>query len=160
MNLAAIATALSLDFAQNLSEAFSEASMNSRVIITRPGVAVYNETTREYSAPITVTIYDEKDPDGAFTGIGAPAGITLTGASSSYSVGDEPTYYSSMTCYTPNVMSITPRIDDVVKVIFNPDSDMVGRQFRVTDVPAGGRLSTSTDLACVGIAPSRQWVSQ
>lgn len=157
MNLIEQVTRRSLALAQRFSEDFSEYAMNSLVIITRPSLAVYNEDTRKYSQPFTTTIYDTKDASSQFTGVGAKAGITLTNVGGSYSVGDEPTYYSSITCYVPNVMVINPRIDDVVKVIFNVDPDLIGREFRVTDVPAGGRISTSTDLACTGIAPSRQW---
>ena len=134
--------------------------MNSLVIITRPRVGGYDQVTREYTQPATITIYDTRDAQGAFTGLGAKAGVSLTNTASTFSIGDEPTYYSSITCYVPNVLETNIHIDDVVKFMVSPDIDIVGREFRVTDVPAGGRINTSTDLSCVGIDPSRQWGQQ
>jgi hypothetical protein len=59
--------------------------------------------------------------------------------------------------FIPASVPINPRVDDIVLVMANPDSDMVGRYFRVMGVPVGGRVNASSALSVVGIAPSRQW---
>lgn len=135
----------SLAFAQEHSQTYAEAVMNSTVRITRPASATYDEATREYNRPVVSAVY---------TG---DAGITVAAGPITYSVGDEPTYYSSITCYVPHALDILPRIDDVIEVLTGPDADLNGRAFRVTDVPVGGRISTSMALSATGIAPSRQW---
>ena len=135
----------SLAFAQNHAQAYAEAAMNSVVRIIRPATASYDEATREYAVPATSFVY-----------LG-DAGITVAAGPITYSVGDEPTYFSSITCYVPHALLILPRIDDVIEVLTGPDADLNGRFFRITDVPVGGRVSTSMDLSATGIAPSRQW---
>lgn len=157
MNLAAAAARLSLNFGQSIAQAFSKDSMNSLIIITRPNSGSYDQVNREYNVPTSPVIYDEMDPDGNYTGMGAPAGITPAAGPITYSVGDEPTYYESLTANIPVDCPIQPRIDDMVLVVASPDRDLATRMFRVTDVPAGGRINPSTTLSCVGIAPSRQW---
>ena len=135
----------SLTFAQDRAQAYAESVMNSTVWIIRPAVATHNEAARTYVPPTMSAVYEGK------------AGVSLAAGAGSYSVGDEPTYYSSITCHIPHAPAIMPRIDDVILIDASPDPDLVGRAFRVTDVPAGGRVATSIDLAATGIAPSRQW---
>jgi hypothetical protein len=132
--------------------------MNSLVIITRSGIGEYDELTREYTAPGVVTVYD----DDVLFGVGAKAGVTLATGPITMSVGDEPTYYANATVYIPATYiprstPATPRIDDVVQVMASSDTGLIGRYFRIVDVPVGGRISASINLSCVGIAPSRQW---
>jgi len=140
-------------YAQQLAQPAAEGAMNSLVVITRPGTATFDETSREYQNGTASPIYD--DPD--FPGVGAKAGITLASGPITMNLGDEPQYYSSATISIPQSAPINPRIDDIVLVTANQDKDMIGRYFRVVDVPVGGRISASIDLSCVGIAPSRQW---
>lgn len=156
-DLFTLAAHRSLDFGQQMAEQFADGMMNSLVVISRPGDSGYNETTREYTPPQATVVYDALDEDGEPTGAGGIAGITPADGPITFSVGDEPTYYESITAHIPFSCPIQPRIDDVVLVIANPDRDLVGRRFRITDVPAGGRINPDTTLTCVGIAPSRQW---
>ena len=135
----------SLAFAQVAAQAFSEAAMNSWVLIERPAPATYDESARAYAKPVMSFVYTGK------------AGVTLAAGAGSFGVGDEPTYYASITCHIPHAPATMPRIDDVITIQACPDIDLVGRAFRVTDVPAGGRVATSVDLSATGIAPSRQW---
>lgn len=153
IDLAAAATQLSLAYGQTLSQDYSNRAMNSLVRVVRPAVAGYNETTREYTKPTTVVVYDSAVTPGA----GDIAGVTAANGPITYSVGDEPTYYESLTVTIPVTCPIQPRIDDLVTILSNPDRDLVGRVFRVMDVPAGGRINPTTTMACTGIAPSRQW---
>lgn len=143
--LAALGAQRSLTYAQDRAQAYAEAVMNARVSITRPASATYDEVTREYTKPTSSPVY---------TG---PAGLTIAGGPITMAIGDEPTYYSSLTAYVPHQLEILPRIDDVITVLAAPDVDLVGRSFRITDVPVGGRVTTSMSLSAVGIAPSRQW---
>ena len=135
----------SLAFAQHRAQDFSESVMNSVIKVERPAVASYNETARAYTKPTMSPVYDGK------------AGVTLASGAGTYSVGDEPTYYASITCHIPHAPAMMPMIDDVITIVTSPDTDLIGRTFRVTDVPAGGRVATSVDLSATGIAPSRQW---
>jgi hypothetical protein len=157
ISLPTLVTRRSLAFGQTLSRQYADGAMNSLVIITRPVVAFYDETTREYAMPAVTTIYDDTNELGGWTGLGAKAGITVAGGPITMNMGDEPTYYSSATVYIPQSAPNAPRIDDLVLVMASPDTDMVGRNMRIIDVPVGGRISTSTALSCIGIAPSRQW---
>ena len=143
--LAEQAAQRSLTFAQHRAQDYAESVMNSTISIGRPAVASYNETARTYTKPVMSPIYDGK------------AGVTLASGAGTYAVGDEPTYYSSITCHIPHAPALMPRIDDVITIEASPDPDLVGRTFRITDVPAGGRVATSIDLSATGIAPSRQW---
>jgi hypothetical protein len=156
-SLATLAARASLAYAQGAAQDFTAASMNSLVVITRPDLGGFDETSREYTPPASSVIYDSRDLAGEPTGAGAIAGISMASGQISYAVGDETTYYNSLTCYIPTDLVAHPHIDDVVFVVANPDEDLVGRRFRVTDVPAGGRINASIQLSCTGIAPSRQW---
>lgn len=158
-DLFTLAAHRSLDYGQQLAEQFADGTMNSLVVISRPGDSTYDEISREYTPPRSKVIYDVLDNAGNPTGVGDIAGITSASGPITFSVGDEPTYYESITVHVPFSCPIQPRIDDVVLVMSNPDRDLVNRRFRVTDVPAGGRINPSTTLSCVGIAPSRQWES-
>lgn len=153
-----LATAIarrSLAYAQGLAQAHANGSMNSLVLITRPGSDTFNETTREYGSGLQTVIYD--DPDNA--GAGAIAGVTLAQGPITMDLGDEPQYYSSITAYIPQQVPKLPRINDLLEIKANPDPDMVGRRFRIVDVPAGGRISASIALSCTGIAPSKEWLA-
>lgn len=152
-SLAAAAARLSLAYGQQLAMDFAVSAMNSLVLITRPGSSGYDQTTREYSPPNTVVVYDSVVVPGA----GDIAGVTSANGPITYNIGDEPTYYESLTVTIPTTCPIQPRIDDLVTIKDNPDRDLINRVFRVTDVPAGGRINPSTTLTCTGIAPSRQW---
>jgi hypothetical protein len=152
MSLVAQLAAKSLAYASGLAKANSLGSMNSLVIITRRGT--YDLDSREYDPAAVEVLYDDPDHPGA----GAIAGVASTSGPMSLSLGDEPAYYSSLTIYIPQD---TPgkhiRIDDVVHIIATPDNYAVGRLYRVSDVPAGGRIFSSIELSCTGIAPSKQW---
>lgn len=145
----------SMKLADRFARSSAEGTMNSLVRITRPGEATYDEETREYGPGLQLLIYS--DPlDPAKGGI---AGITPAQGPITMELGDEPQYYSSVTVYLPQSAPKNPRINDIVEVLGSPDGDMVGRRFRVVDVPAGGRITASIALQCTGIAPSREWLA-
>lgn len=152
MSAVAGLAAKSLRFASAMAKAHSVGSMNSLVVITRSGI--YDPVSREYDTSAKQTLYDNFTNPGA----GGIAGVASTTGASSLSLGDEPQYYSSVIVYIPqesptkNLM-----INDIVQIIYCPDNDIIGRLFRVDDIPVGGRLYSSIPLHCTGIAPSREW---
>ena len=153
-DLVANLTAYNLAFATEYATHHAEGAMNSLITLTRRGS--YDEVSREYDESATEVIYDNfSDP-----GTGARAGVATATGPMNYSVGDEPTYYSSVKVFLPqDGPTKNPRVDDVVYVVASPEDDIVGRYFRVIDAPVGGRIHASMELQCVGIAPSRQWSS-
>lgn len=135
----------SMSAAQARAQAYAEATQNSTISITRPASATYDEVARKYTKPAMGAVYN------------GSAGITIGAGPITLGIGDEPTYYDSCTVYIPHDPPTLPRIDDVVLVLTSPDVDLVGRSFRITNVPVGGRITTSIALSATGIAPSRQW---
>lgn len=140
----AVVAARSIVLAQMYASAISFGAMNSAVAIRRPTTDSFTEGSRAYNKPTMSVIYE------------GPAGLTPITGSSEYSIGDEPTYYSSVTCRIP-LGSAVPRIDDVIECTYSPDPTIHGRMLRVTDVPAGGRIFSCIAMQAVGIAPSKQW---
>jgi len=155
MSLTTMLARRSLAYAQNVARAHAEGSMNSLVLITRPASAAFDESTREYTPGLQEVIYD----DPATPGAGGMAGVSPAQGPITMDLGDEPQYYSSATVYLPKDTPKVPMINDIVEVKTSPDEDMVGRRFRVVDVPAGGRIDASVALQCTGISPSREWVN-
>lgn len=154
--LAAAVARRSMTFATRAARASAAGSMNSLVVITRPSDQTegdYDLVTREYTPGEAAVIYDDEDTPGA----GAIAGITVAQGPLQMDLGDEPQYYSSLTVYIPSPVPSVPRINDLVHVIASPDQPIIGRWFRVMDVPVGGRIDASFELQCQGIAPSREW---
>ena len=140
----------SLSFAQTVARAHAVGSMNSLVRITRAGAWDYDNY--EYDISANTVVYADPDDDS----FGAPAGITTAQGPITMDVGDEPLYYDSATVFIPQSAPSNPRINDLVQVMACPDAEMIGRFFRITSVPVGGRLSASIALACMGVAPSRE----
>ena len=134
----------SIVLAQMFAVAISQGAMNSTIIIRRPSLVGFDETTRKYTESSKAVLY---------TG---DAGLTPATGSSQFDLGDEPTYYSSVNCLLPQ-SSPHVQIDDVIEVVTSPDDGIVGRFFRITDVPVGGRIAASVSVRAVGIAPSKQW---
>lgn len=158
MNLVSAIATRSLAYATVVAQAHAIGSMNSLVTVTREGS--YDPVLREYDPELKEVLYDAWDSAGAATGAGAIAGVTSAEGPSVLSLGDEPQYYSSITVFLPKSgAKRSIRIDDTVLIIASPDVDITGRYFRVTGVPAGGRIYASNTLQCTGIAPSKQWSS-
>lgn len=158
MNLVSAIATRSLAYATVVAQAHAIGSMNSLVTVTRDGS--YDTGLREYDPELREVLYDAWDDAGDPTGDGAIAGVSTAEGPSTLSLGDEPQYYSSITVYLPRSgAKKSIRIDDTVLVVTSPDPDIDGRFFRVTGVPAGGRLYASNTLHCTGIAPSKQWSS-
>jgi hypothetical protein len=152
MTLVGDLTAASLQFGSQYAQQHAEGAMNSLIVLTRRGS--YDEVSREYDESATEVLYDNPSEPGT----GARAGVATAQGPMNMSVGDEPTYYSSVQIYLPqDGPSKNPRVDDVAYVVASPEADIVGRYFRVIDAPVGGRMHASIQLQCVGIAPSRQW---
>lgn len=152
MTLVGDLTAASLQFGSKYAQMHAEGAMNSLIVLTRRGN--YDEVSREYDEAATEVIYDNFSEPGT----GARAGVATAQGPLNMSVGDEPTYYSSVLIYLPQDGPVkNPRIDDVAFVVASPEADIVARYFRVIDAPVGGRMHASIELQCVGIAPSRQW---
>lgn len=154
MNLLTALTRKSISFAQSQIEPFAEGSMNSLVLITRRGI--YNASEGEYDPSAEVAVYDDADVPGT----GARAAVTSTTGGGTYEFGDEPTYNDSISVRIPRHTLLHPRIDDVVRIMAGPDTNLTGRYFRVVGVPAGGVLLPSISLNCTGVAPSKQWNTQ
>ena len=142
----------SMSFAQGLARRSAVGAMNSLVRITRAGG--WDTGSFEYDPAQTQVVYDDAD----YPGTGAIAGVTPASGSVTMDIGDEPQYFSSLTVYIPQAAPINPRIGDLVQVMANPDADIIGSYYRVTDVPVGGRLTSSITLRCTGIAPSKEIV--
>ena len=140
----------SLAFAQRRAQQAADGGMNSLVVITRNGQ--WSETDYEYDPGVAKVIYDDLETPGG----GAIAGITDTSGGGSFDIGDEPTYTDSVRVTIPQSAPKNPRINDLVKVVASPDTDIVGRVFRVVDVTVGGRLTASIAMTCTGVAPSRE----
>jgi hypothetical protein len=144
----------SMVLAQHFAEPWAEGAMNTTVRITRSPEPIFDEVTRELGMATEVEIYGPDGPEGGIAGIYATSGpVTMA-------LGDEPQYYSSTTVSIPR-SAPNPRIDDVVEVLSwttgTNTEDIVGRLFRVVDVEVGGRLTATTRMQAIGIAPSRQW---
>ncbi len=130
--------------AQQRARAYAEANMTGRVRVTRPTAPVFDRETGELGmAPDTVVW----DGIARIYGVQGPA---------TYSLGDEPQYFSSTFVSIP-LAAQDPRIDDVVEVLEHLDDVLVGRFFRVQDVEAGGHMPVVHRLQVVGIQASRQW---
>lgn len=151
MNLVEAMTRRSLMFAQSLARPYAEGAMNSLVLITRSGG--FNDETGEYDPTLNQVIYDDAD----YPGTGAKAGVTMTSGPVTMEFGDEPQYFDNLTVWIPKGTPLNPRIDDILRVMANPDAALIGRFYRVASVVAGGRLSPSNELQCSGAAPSKQW---
>lgn len=152
MSVVAGLAAKSLRFASVMAKAHSIGSMNSLVVITRMGT--YDTVSREYDTTVKQILYDNLTIPGA----GGIAGVSATEATTSLSLGDEPQYYSSVIVYIPQESPVKDvMVNDLVQVVFSPDDDIIGRFFRVDSNPVGGRIYSSIQLHCTGIAPSREW---
>lgn len=145
-------TRRSMAFASQVAQQTSEGAMNSLILIVRKGG--YDQQTREWDSEAETVIYDHPDLPGS----GWEAGVTLAQGPITMSLGDEQQYYSSITAYIPHGRALRqPRIDDVITIMSNPEPELNGRLFRVTDVPVGGRIHSSVQIQAIGIAPSKQW---
>ena len=154
MSLAAGIARRSMAFATRTARATAKGTMNSLGLITRPGGG-FDPDLREYDPSNPTVVYDDPTTPGA----GNIAGITVAQGPINMDLGDEPQYYSSIAVYLPSDVPILPMINDLVLVKASPDQPIVGRYFRVLDVPVGGRIDASIDLQCTGIQPSREWSS-
>ena len=97
-------------------------------------------------------------PLNCLPGSGWEAGVTIAQGPVTMSLGDEQQYYSSINVYLPHGRTLRrPRIDDLITIMSNPEQELEGRLFRVTDVPVGGRIFSSVQIQAIGIAPSKQW---
>lgn len=143
-----------LTTAQHYASAYADAQRNSLVIVSRG--YTFNETDRNWDRGSSTVIYDDKDASDDFTGLGAPAGIASTTGPMTVDFGDEPTSYDSVMIYLPLSMPVEPRIDDLVTVTYSPDRGFSGRTFRIEDVNAGGRLSSSVTCRASGPAPRKE----
>lgn len=85
-------------------------------------------------------------------------------------IGDAPSYYSSTYVSIPSMeldplskpsqfAGLSPRVDDLVEVVYHDDPYMIDRKFRVLDVEAGGQFPVVRRMQCVGIQASKQWGS-
>jgi len=146
-----LVTDRSIKVAQQMAMGVSEGAMNSLITITRPSEGGFNDETRKYVPPTGEPFYGTEAE-------GKPAGITPTEGPITMDLGDEPTYYSSISWKIPH-KSPLPRVNDVIKITANVDEDLVNRQFRITNVQVGGRIVASTSGQAQGIAPSKGWVS-
>lgn len=146
-DLSARVASRSIVLAQDYAAAIAVGTMNSAIWIKRPtesGQGGWDSETRTYTQRAQADIYQ---------GI---AGLSRASGSSEFNLGDESTYYSSVTIQIP-YDSPHPRIDDVARVTYSPDDAIWNRFFRITDVHVGGRIASSITMSAIGIAPSRQW---
>lgn len=153
VRLATLLVRKSMSLAQSLVEPYAEGAMNSLVRITRNGG--WDPDLAEYNPDGETVIYADSDDDT----IGAMAGVTSSSGPISMDVGDEVEFYDSITVMIPRSHPAEPRINDLVRIMAGPDTDLIGRYFRITGVPVGGRLLPSNTFTATGIAKSRTWSS-
>lgn len=140
-NLISKATVSVRPFAQQ----YAEGNMLATVKITRPTAPVFDRATGGLAAmDAETTRYEGK------------ARIYNVTGPVQYAIGEEQQYYSSTFVSIP-LSAPQPRIDDVVEVLSHPDLTMVGREFRVQDVEAGGQIPVVHRMQVVGIQQSREW---
>ena len=144
MSLLAAIVRRSTLVAQPIARQYAEGNMLAQVLITRGEEPVFDSYTGLTTVVPKETIWD---------GIARIYGVT---GPVQYSVGEEPTYYSSTNISIP-LASPKPRVDDLVLVVFHLDLGLVGRRFRVQDVEAGGQLPVVHRMQAVGIQSSKQW---
>lgn len=140
--------------AQHYASAYADAQRNSLVIVTRN--YGFNDGTREWDRTAGTVIYDDINEAGDHTGLGGPAGVASTSGPMTLDFGDEPASYDTVMIYLPLSMPIDPRIDDLVTIMSSPDNHFAGRTFRIEDVNAGGRLSSSVTCRASGAAPRKE----
>lgn len=151
-SLTAQITARSLALGGEIAQAHGLGAMNALITLTRQGT--YDEVKREYDELAPEVIYDNTLVPGS----GGIAGVAPTSGSTQLDLGDETQYYDSVTVYLPqDGPTKQPRVDDIVFIVNHPEEHIVGRYYRVVEAPVGGRIISSIQLNCVGIAPSRQW---
>lgn len=128
-----------------LAQAYAEGNMIAMVKVTRPSVPVFDRETGGLAAMGSdATRYEGK---GRVYNVTGPV---------QYSMGDEPQYFSSTFVSIP-ITAPKPRVDDVVEILSHPDPNIVGREFRVQDVEAGGQIPVVHRMQVVGIQASREW---
>lgn len=85
-------------------------------------------------------------------------------------IGDSPSYYSSTMVSIPSMeldplsnplrnAGLSPRVDDIVEILYHEDPYMIDRKFRVLDVEAGGQFPAVRRMQVTGIQASKQWGS-
>lgn len=145
--MSALLTALvrrSTELVRPIAQAYAEGNMIAQVKVTRPAKPVFDRSTGGTAAM----------QPGETVHEGAGRIYNVTGPTE-FSLGDEPAHFSSAYVSIP-ITADRPRIDDLVKILAHPDPNVVGREFRVTDVEAGGQIPVVHRMLVVGVQPSRE----
>jgi hypothetical protein len=135
------------ELAQRYLSRYVNLNMHHAVLITRMTDPVFDSTTGTLSAQLAEVVYS-----------GAARIYSVTGPVT-YSLGDEPQFFSTTYVSIPLEDGWDePRRADVVEIVASPnDPAMVGRQFQVTDVEAGGQYTACRRLSVIGVQESQNW---
>lgn len=131
--------------AARYAQSFAESNMIYHIKITRMGDPKFDSATGSVEASEIFVLYEGK------------ARVYTISGPVQMGVGEEPTFYSSTYVSIP-VQSPLPMVNDMIEIIYAPDSAVVGRQFRVMDVESGGQFPATRRVQVTGIQPSKQWV--
>lgn len=131
---------IALPFAQ----AYAEGNMLGLVRITRGNEPLFDRLTGQL-------VPQNKTP--VWEGIGRAYSIT---GPVTMALGEEPAYFSSTFISIPRSAN-QPEVDDVATWLQHPDISLLNREFRVTDVEAGGQLPTVWRMQVQGLQPGRSW---
>lgn len=138
----------SKNYAQPKAASYASGNRPYLVRLTRVGAAAfYDRDTSLLVNPVDTTLY---------TG---PARIFPVTGPVEMEIGDERATLSSARISIDNYTGPEPRVDDLLEVLNNDQSQLarlVGRIFTITDVEVGGHFDIGWELTGTGIAPSRR----
>lgn len=143
MNMADTLAAMvrqSAKLAQPLAQGYAEGNMTFVVRVSRPGAPVFDRTSGRTRPGPPVVAYRGKAHVGALTG------------GQSYALGEEQAYFDSTTVSIPLGNQVL--VNDDVEILAGPESDLVGKHFRVIGLGRGGMIPAAISLSVQGTEPS------
>lgn len=135
----------SIALGQRKAFSYAQGNRTYQVLITRPvGPPGFSRAAGEPIPAETLTVYRGR------------ARVTPFSPSQIIDLGDVQASFGAVRVSIP-YCDEDPRIDDEVKVLVNPMSQlarMAGKRFRVTGVTEGGAMTVGYSMDAVGVRPS------
>ncbi|CAB4194552.1 hypothetical protein UFOVP1264_7 [uncultured Caudovirales phage] len=140
---------INTDLVRRYAKSYAEMNMLATVTIMRHDAPALNTTSGDMSTTDYLTVYEGK------------ARVTTVSGPSTYSLGEEPQYFSNGSVSIPLVDTdgnpTVPQINDTITVDSHHDALMIGRTFRVVDVQAAGQFEAARTMSVVGAQRWEGW---